>query len=310
MPLLGKIGRGQVEFALPPLPEGSLNATLVFFHGANENSGPIDLSFYPADLVVNTNDFDDATSPWLAFSPDKSASQSYAFDVTELVQQFAGANLGFQLKAPDEFAVASAGQAGQTDGFSDFRILLASPSNLPPVVRILSPTNNARFPVATNVTIGVKAADADGVVKSVELLAGVKSLGVVPLPFSPGLFRLTWTNVPAGGYDLTAVATDDQGASSTSPPVHITVGTTQTVLGSAPALAIVPVLADVTELPDGKFQLTISGPAGGGIAIETSSNFANWTPLTVVANPTGTVRYIDTATAGSSRRFYRVKLAK
>src|SRR5208337_3106662 len=54
-------------------------------------------------------------------------------------------------------------------------------------------------------------------------LAG--SIGPVPLsPIYPtNLFFLTWSNAPVGAHVLTAVATDNGGATAVSAPVHITI---------------------------------------------------------------------------------------
>jgi chitinase len=56
-------------------------------------------------------------------------------------------------------------------------------------------------------------------VTRVDFFAGGTPLG----DDSTAPYEVTWTNVPAGGYSLTAIATDNAGATSTSAPVNITV---------------------------------------------------------------------------------------
>ena len=67
-----------------------------------------------------------------------------------------------------------------------------------------------------------------------EFFAGDRSLGVVSNSLSAGsigntfpsveqIFRLEWKDVPPGGHELTAKATDNRGASSVSEPVRIRV---------------------------------------------------------------------------------------
>jgi hypothetical protein len=112
------------------------------------------------------------------------------------------------------------------------------PTNIPPVTKIVSPTNGAAFDATTNIRIEAETHDDDGYVKTVEFFAGTTSLGVSSnfvildpvwppntndLKFPIQVFFLTWSNVVAGAYDLTAVATDDGGATGTSGPVSITV---------------------------------------------------------------------------------------
>src|SRR5204863_6104907 len=41
--------------------------------------------------------------------------------------------------------------------------------------------------------------------------------------FAPHLYSTLWTNVAAGTYQLTAKASDDEGATAISSPVHVTV---------------------------------------------------------------------------------------
>jgi hypothetical protein len=116
-------------------------------------------------------------------------------------------------------------------------ILPVGATNIPPFVSITSPTNGSEFPALTNIELIAEAGDVDGFVTSVQFFAGTNSLGVVtnwvvvdpPVPpgsFIPGTraFFLNWTNVPAGSYALTALATDNGGATTVSAPVSITVG--------------------------------------------------------------------------------------
>jgi hypothetical protein len=105
------------------------------------------------------------------------------------------------------------------------------PTNHPPVVNIIQPTNTAFFFAPANIFIRAFAQDFDGFVTSVEFFANNQSLGLGRSTNSAGttssLFFLTWSNVPSGAYDLTAKATDDDGAMRISSPVHIFVGTNQ-----------------------------------------------------------------------------------
>jgi len=92
--------------------------------------------------------------------------------------------------------------------------------NAPPTVSLTSPANGATFTAPASITLTANAADTDGTVTSVEFYQGttlITTLSAAPYTF-------TWTNVPQGAYVLTAKATDDRGATTTSAPVNITVG--------------------------------------------------------------------------------------
>jgi hypothetical protein len=101
-------------------------------------------------------------------------------------------------------------------------------SNVPPIVSILTPTNGSKFTAPANINICAEAHDPDGQVMQVEFFENGTSIGVrtncLPCANPANSFCVAWSGVGQGAYDLTAVATDDGGASTTSAPVHITVG--------------------------------------------------------------------------------------
>ncbi len=91
--------------------------------------------------------------------------------------------------------------------------------NTAPTVSITAPANNASFTAPASITIQATAADADGTVSQVAFYNGSTLLGTdASSPYS-----YSWTNVGAGSYAVTARATDNAGAVTTSAVVNITV---------------------------------------------------------------------------------------
>ena len=90
----------------------------------------------------------------------------------------------------------------------------------PPTVAMTSPANGASFTAPATIPLGATASDTDGTIAKVEFLVGSTVLATdtaAPYAFS-------WTNVPVGSYLLSARATDNSGAVTTSTPVTVTVG--------------------------------------------------------------------------------------
>jgi RHS repeat-associated protein len=114
-------------------------------------------------------------------------------------------------------AVATDGQGAQTT--STARTITVTAGNQPPTVSITSPTDGASFTAPATIALTVNASDPDGTVASVTFLQRTTAIGTV----SVAPFTFNWTNVAAGSYALTAVATDNAGASTTSAAVNITV---------------------------------------------------------------------------------------
>lgn len=97
---------------------------------------------------------------------------------------------------------------------------IGSGSNIPPVVAITNPPDGTNIisPAApVTLQLSASASDSDGSVARVEFYAGATKLGqVYTTPYT-----LPWTIPASGSYQLTAVATDNQGATTVSVPVGI-----------------------------------------------------------------------------------------
>ncbi|MDB6034189.1 MAG: metallophosphoesterase, partial [Verrucomicrobiales bacterium] len=92
-------------------------------------------------------------------------------------------------------------------------------SNLPPTVALTNPVPGSVFVSGSSVGLVASATDPDGLVAKVAFFNGTNKLGeALALPYA-----LTWSNVAAGTWTLSAVATDDGGISRTSAPVSVTV---------------------------------------------------------------------------------------
>ncbi|MFM1768533.1 MAG: hypothetical protein RJA22_1062 [Verrucomicrobiota bacterium] len=102
---------------------------------------------------------------------------------------------------------------------SDLAMDLQIQGVLPPTVTITSPANGASLAVPVNFTFSADATDPDGSVARVDFFAGNILLG----SDSTAPFSITVTNLLEGSHQLTAVATDNGGASGTSTPITVTV---------------------------------------------------------------------------------------
>src|ERR1022692_4780287 len=108
--------------------------------------------------------------------------------------------------------------------------LVRGQTSLPFDIGFWYPTNGQAFTAPANVGIHAWVIDSN-LVQTVQYFSGTTSLGTVTNTASVMLtntgaanpFFLLWSNVSAGSYTLTAVATDAAHLTATSPPVNITV---------------------------------------------------------------------------------------
>jgi uncharacterized repeat protein (TIGR02543 family) len=150
-------------------------------------------------------------------------------------------------------------------------LVVVAQMNLPPSVRIASPANDATFTDPASFTIVADASDADGNVASVQFFVNGASAGVSQGPtFSGEVSGLT-----AGNYALSAVATDDRGATNLSATVNVSV---QSVIKFPLSLAVLPSNGGtVTATP----PASVDGYSAGTVVMLTASaaegfSFSGW----------------------------------
>ena len=88
--------------------------------------------------------------------------------------------------------------------------------NNPPVVEITSPANNAKLKIGLETTISVNATDSDGTITQVEFYVDGKSIGLD----NSSPYSIVYTPTD-GTHQITAKATDNQNAQTTSSTITI-----------------------------------------------------------------------------------------
>lgn len=142
----------------------------------------------------------------------------YAYNVTNLP----AGNYTFTAKAYDNMGAAS------TYSISDIVVS----TNIAPTVSITSPLTNASYTAPATISIQAEAADVDGTIWKVEFYNGSTWLASdFTAPYS-----YTWNNVPAGIYNITALAIDNVYATASSTRNNIAV-TASTADITGPACA-------------------------------------------------------------------------
>jgi plastocyanin len=160
-----------------------------------------------------------------------------------------------------------------------------------PLVTINSPANGTTLAAPATFTLSVTATNAAGAVTNVQFFLGANSLGnLVQRPYS-----VTVTNLVAGDYTLSAVASGDNGLKATNTAsLFIVTPAPITLSLSLGASATIP-------------QLSYTATAGLTYFVERSADLINWTGISTNLATSGLMLFEDT-TASASPSFYRVGL--
>jgi hypothetical protein len=138
--------------------------------------------------------------------------------------------------------------------------------NTPPQVALTSPATGMRAAAPASLALVASASDADGAVASVQFFAGTTLVATV----ASAPYAATWNNVPAGVYSLTARATDDKGASTTTVAMTVTV---EAAVPVAPGTAIDEVVlhaAAQAQVRSG-WAVIADAAAAGGVRLQNAN---------------------------------------
>jgi hypothetical protein len=125
-----------------------------------------------------------------------------------------------QTNAAGQYGVLVTDQNGSTP--SQPATLIVIPPGLP-FVSIIDPTNESRFPSGSQVLVTAVAGETNGSIAQVEFfLNTTNSVGVTLTNPDTNIYTTLLTNVAAGSYSLSAVATDPRQVAVTSSIVNIT----------------------------------------------------------------------------------------
>jgi hypothetical protein len=168
----------------------------------------------PATITINANASDNGSIARVEFF---NGSTKLGEDTTS-PYSFTWSNVAVGSYTLTARATDNQGAQTTTGGVS---VSVTSTTNPPPSVSITAPANGATYTAPASITINANASD-NGSVTKVEFFQGSTKLGEdTSSPYS-----FSWTNVAAGSYTLTARATDNLGATTTSGGVNITVNST------------------------------------------------------------------------------------
>ncbi len=167
--------------------------------------------------------------------------------------------------------------------------------NTPPSVSITSPTNGATFAAPWTGTIQAAVSDSDGTVSTVDFMAGATLLGTLTNP--PANASFTVTNLPAGDYTLTAVATDNGGATNISTGIGISLVTPVAIVLSSPE-----------RVSPSAARFNYSANPGLNYVVLRSGALPVFSPISTNTATSSTVTNVDNSATGPVN-FYRVQLA-
>lgn len=164
----------------------------------------------------------------------------------------------------------------------------AASSGTPPNVSMSSPASGAILAAPATLQLMATADVIRGTVTNVAFFNQAALLGSV----QTAPFNLTVTNLAAGSYSLSAVATA-AGISSTSAVVNITVIAPVDVKIASPTVAL------------NQFQFTYTADPGLSYVVETSTDLLKWTSVLTNAASSNPVSFSQPFTSDAAR-FYRI----
>lgn len=215
---------GQVT--IPTQGETSANIFYRFHLRATDSAGAV--SEVTRDVLPRTVDVTLATVPaGLALTLDGQPAPAGFTGVVGMERRLAAADQSLNGAACQFVRWSDGGSADHTIAtpaaattYTATFDCAAPPDNLPPTVQLSAPADNSSGSVGTPITLSATADDSDGNVAGVEFFENGVKIGGTD---TSAPYGVTWTPSTAGTRNLSARATDDRGAMTTSAIVHVTI---------------------------------------------------------------------------------------
>ena len=173
--------------------------------------------------------------------------------------------------------------------------LKSPPANQPPTVNLSSPADNSDSQLGQEVVISAIASDPDGFLVNVEFFANGSKIGEDAT--SP--YTYSWAPVSTGTYSLTAKATDNAGATTTSASVTVNVTPATIVDTTPPSVISINRHNPTTETTDAT-SLTYRVTFSEGVSGVDKSDFRLTTLSGEVTGELGTGAIAPVGTDGST----------
>lgn len=174
-----------------------------------------------------------------------------------------------------------------------------SPIDQPPVVALTSPANGSNFTEPATIQVSANASDDDSV-QFVDLFAGTNQLARV----SSAPYAFSWSNVPAGEYEIYAVAVDSLNQFTRSDSAFVTVEASAPVL-TPPAAP--QNLNGKFNRNTGRIRLTWTDAANNEDSFTVERSLDNVSFATIATLPANSLNFTDATVQGGNRYYYRVR---
>ncbi len=259
--VLAVLGKPPYDFTWTNVPAGTYTVTAMAINlkGASATSAPVNLSVTAGGNTPPTvqltspannagyNAPTDVTLTANAFDSDGTVAKVEFYNGSTLIGTATAVPYTLQWSnvGPGKYVITA--KATDDQGAATASAPVTITVNAPPTISLTAPQNNATVSAPADITLTANASDSDGSISQVAFYNGTAFIGsTTGAPYS-----LVLPNVPAGSYSVTAVATDNLGASATSAAVYFTVSPPANVpptvgLSADPANAAAPATVTLT----------------------------------------------------------------
>jgi fibronectin type 3 domain-containing protein len=173
-------------------------------------------------------------------------------------------------------------------------------ANLPPQITLTAPASGASFTAPATILLTAAASDPDSALRSVDFYSGATRLASI----NSAPYSFSWNSVPAGTYQLSAVALDTSGANTRSAIATVTVTPgippAPTALAAAPTETTVRLTWSHSGTDESGFRVYRASGGTFSLVATLAANSIEHTDLNLTPGTAYTYRVAAFNTAGTS----------